>query len=94
MLKISILIFQPCVNVAGYICVEVASPVLEEPCTYKKSICLTHSEVYFDMLVVLDSKEIEFNKRILEVQCHCTKSANTAIIDMKVRIFFSYYDQF
>jgi len=72
-LKIPILIFQPCNNLAGYTCVAAASPLQnEEQCTRFKIICLTKNDNYYDMLVVNDSKEIEFHNRLVELLQHFT----------------------
>jgi hypothetical protein len=72
MLKIPILVFQPCTNLAGYKCVQVALPAEEQSWVYRKMIYLTHcKKVYFDMLVVTNDQETEFKKRILELLCCC-----------------------
>jgi len=84
MLKIPVLVFQPCTNLAGYICVEVTSPAQDEQFTYNKTICLTHIDIFFDMLVVLDSKELEFRNRISELQRYCNKSEKMARFDMTI----------
>jgi len=85
MLGVPILIFQPCNNLAGYICVEAASPVDDENTNFNKIICLTKNDVYFDMLVVLDSKEIPFNKKIFYILSHNFHfEINTFFKDLKV----------
>ena len=86
-LKIPILIFQPCNNLAGYTCVTAASPLPnEEQCTRFKIICLTKNDNYYDMLVVNDSKEIEFHNRLSELLQHFTT------YKMKVIISYLYFD--
>ena len=72
-LKIPILTFQSCDNLAGYICVAVSSSSSEDSeYTRMKIICLIKRDIYFDMLVVNDSKEIEFNNRLVELLNHFT----------------------
>jgi len=79
-LKISILIFQPCNNLAGYTCVAAASPLQdEENCTRFKIISLAKIDNYFDMLVVIDSKEMEFHNRLIELLQHFTPFSNEGI---------------
>jgi len=72
-LKVPILIFQACNNLAGYVCVDVTSPLQEEAqSTRIKMICLTKNKNYYDTLVVIDSKETEFHNRLVELLHHFT----------------------
>lgn len=70
-LKIPILLFQPCNNLAGYTCIAASSSLQEEEqCTRFKIICLTKNDNNYDMLVVIDSKEIEYHNRLVELLHH------------------------
>jgi hypothetical protein len=88
-LKIPILIFQPCNNLAGYTCVAAASPLQdEEHCTRFKIICLSKIDNYFDMLVVIDSKEMEFHNRLIQLLQHFTPfQMKVLVISFMIFIF-------
>ena len=67
-LKVPILIFQSCDNLAGYSMVNCAMPTFqdEEQCTRFKIICLTKNKKFYDSLVAADLKDNEFQNRLME----------------------------
>ena len=88
MLGVPILVFQSCDNLAGYICIDIAYAAREEKADFSKIICLTKNDTSFDMLVVQDSKEIEFNKRTIEILRHTFHYEIGTYNDIKVLIIF------
>lgn len=89
-LGVPILIFQSCVNLAGYVCIELVSPLsLEEKCNFSKIICLKKNGTSFDMLKVQDSKEMEFNEKTVNILRHvCHYEINVFNDNMKVTNYF------
>ena len=75
-LKVPIVIFQACENLAGYLYVACATPFQEEEeeehATGFKIICLTRNKNYYDMLVVNDSKEMQLHNKLVELLHHFT----------------------
>lgn len=84
-LKSPILVFESCNNLAGYSCIAGVSNLQDDDqYTGIKIICLTKNDTRFDMLVVLDSKEIYFQNRVGELLYHFTN------YQLKVINYFHY----